>query len=91
MSADGAYTVRGVLTDEGVECPALRGDDGKLFTLSGPLGEFRTGDRVCVRGRPAEMSICQQGITLTVEWIGRDCADAPATSAKKPVGTTQPR
>jgi hypothetical protein len=81
-AAGGIYTIRGTLTAEGVECPALRSEAGTLFTLSGSLAGFRPGDRVCVRGRAAEMSTCQQGITLQVEWIGRDSADAPDVPAR---------
>jgi uncharacterized protein YciI len=62
-------TVTGKLTNEGVECKAMRGDDGKLYTLTGDLKGFRTGDRVKVTGRIAEMSTCMQGTTLGVEKI----------------------
>jgi len=68
-----ALTVKGRLTDEGVECPAMRGDDGKLYTLLGDLKGHRPGDTVCVRGRVAEISFCMQGTTLAVEQIGRTC------------------
>jgi hypothetical protein len=61
--------VTGTLTTEGVECPALRGTDGKLYTLSGDLKGYKVGDEVCVSGRPAEVSVCMQGITLAVESI----------------------
>ena len=71
--ADGSLTVRGRLTDEGVECPAMRGDDGKLYTLLGDLKGLRPGDKVCVRGRVAEISHCMQGTTLAIEQIGRTC------------------
>jgi hypothetical protein len=63
-------TLRGTLTDEGVECPAMRGDDGRLFTLSGDVG-FEPGERVEVRGTPVEISICMQGTTISVESITR--------------------
>jgi uncharacterized protein len=66
-----SITVIGKLTDEGVECKAMRGDDGKLYTLTGDLKGFRTGDRVKVTGRIAEMSHCMQGATLGVEKIER--------------------
>jgi len=64
-------TVTGVLTDEGVECQALRGDDGRLYTIGADLEGFDVGDRVRVRGQVAEMSFCMQGTTLTVEEIER--------------------
>jgi hypothetical protein len=59
-------SINGTLSNEGVECPALRGDDGKLYTLADPLaGGFGPGDRVHVAGEVAGMSRCMQGITLT--------------------------
>lgn len=61
--------VTGVLTDEGVECPALRADSGDLYTLAGDTGRFGSGDRVEVTGTVAEVSICQQGTTISVENI----------------------
>lgn len=64
--------VRGTLTDEGVECQALRGDDGELYTLTGDLSGFENGDRVKVRGTIAEVSICQQGTTIEVQSIKDD-------------------
>ncbi len=60
-------TVTGILTEEGVECPALRADDGKLYTLAGDVGSFEPGDRIRVVGTVAEMSFCMQGTTLAVE------------------------
>jgi uncharacterized protein DUF5818 len=66
-----SMTVTGKLTNEGAECKAMRGDDGKLYTLTGDLKGFRTGDRVKVTGRIAEMSTCMQGTTLGVEKIER--------------------
>jgi hypothetical protein len=64
--------IRGTLTDEGVECRALRGDDGQLYTLTGDLGGFQTGDRVHVRGKVAERTFCGQGTTIVVEDIKAD-------------------
>lgn len=62
--------IEGMLTDEGVECPAMRGDDGALYTLVGDIGGFEPGDRVCVVPIPVEISYCMQGTTVQVEWIG---------------------
>ena len=64
--------VRGVLTDEGVECQALRSDDNTLYTLAGKVEGFKIGDRVKVTGKVAEVSTCQQGITLDVQNIKAD-------------------
>lgn len=66
---DGVLSVSGTLTAEGVECPALRGTNGELYTLAGGLDEAAVGDEVCVKGRLVEVSICQQGTTLSVESI----------------------
>jgi hypothetical protein len=63
--------VRGVLTAEGVECQALRSDDNTLYTLAGKTEGFKVGDRVKVTGKVAEVSTCQQGITLDVQNITR--------------------
>jgi hypothetical protein len=62
-------TVQGVITDEGIECLALRGDDGTLYTLVGPLPDLVPGDRVRVHGRRAEMSVCMQGVTIEVAGV----------------------
>ena len=59
-------SINGTLSNEGAECPALRGDDGKLYTLTDPsAGGFKPGDRVHGTGEVASMSLCMQGITLT--------------------------
>jgi tetratricopeptide (TPR) repeat protein len=65
----GAVEVTGRLTGEGVECPALRAEDGTLYTLTGDLAGFGPGDRVRLTGRVAETSICMQGTTLAVDSI----------------------
>jgi hypothetical protein len=62
--------VDGRLTDEGVECPAMRGPGGTLYTLAiAELADFEPGDRVRVIGTIAEMAICMQGTTIDVEEI----------------------
>lgn len=66
---NGQMEVTGVLTDEGVECPALRGRNGQLYTLAGDTEGFETGDAVTVTGTRAEVSFCQQGTTIAVESI----------------------
>ena len=64
-----SVTVTGTLTDEGVECRALRAEDGALYTLTGDLKTFKTGDRVTVTGTIAEVSTCMQGTTIAVTKI----------------------
>jgi hypothetical protein len=63
--------VAGTLTNEGVECQAMRSDDGKLYTLMGNLKGFKTVDRVRVVGTVAQVSYCMQGTTLSVTKIQR--------------------
>ena len=63
--------VRGRITDEGVECQAMRGRDGRLYTLVGDPGEApAAGSELCVCGRVAELSSCMQGTTVVVTRIG---------------------
>ena len=61
--------VRGHLTDEGIECPALRSESQSLYTLAGDIAGFEVGDEVCVCGTAAEVSFCMQGITISVTQI----------------------
>lgn len=62
-------TVRGVLTTEGIVCPVLRARQGVIYSLAGSIEHFRTGARVCVRGKVVDRSVCQQGTTIEIEWI----------------------
>jgi hypothetical protein len=67
----GAETcLRGRLTDEGVECQAMRGSDGRLYTLVGDLGDPPAAGEACICGRMAELSSCMQGTTVVVTRIG---------------------
>ncbi len=75
--ADGMVQRPGQLTDEGVECPALRGDDGVLYTLTGSLAEFKAGDEVIIEGTLPEASICMQGTTIQVVRIEERSAQNP--------------
>ena len=61
--------IEGVLTNEGVECPALRANDGKLYTLTGDLRGFKPRDRVCIVPNYIQMTYCMQGTTVHVDWI----------------------
>lgn len=65
----GRLNVTGIITNEGVECPALRAENGRLYTLTGDLEGFGPGDRVEVNGVRAQVSICQQGTTIEVRRI----------------------
>jgi len=83
----GAITVRGTLTGEGVECQALRGSDGRLYTLTGNLHGLAVGDKVRVTGTVAEVSTCQQGTTLVVQQIrlADSQGDEPEARVKREV------
>lgn len=59
----------GTLTDEGIECPALRTPDGALYTLTGHSAGLEAGDRVRVVGLVAGESFCQQGVTISAARI----------------------
>jgi hypothetical protein len=63
------FSVSGTLTRQGVECPTMRGDDGRTYSLAGDIRGFYPGDRVTVDGVIAEMSICQQGTTIDVRRV----------------------
>jgi len=64
-------TLTGTLITGGAECAVFRSDDGRRYSLTGNLGGFGPGDRVVVRGRIAEVSICMQGQTLAVQRISK--------------------
>jgi LysM repeat protein len=64
-----AVDVTGTITREGVTCTALRGDDGRLYTITGQTAGFLPGDRVRITGDLAEMSFCQQGTTVNLRSI----------------------
>jgi hypothetical protein len=69
LSGPGETRVTGTLTAEGIECVAMQGDDGQLYTLAGNTMPFQPGDRVAVEGRIAEVSFCMQGVTIEVSAI----------------------
>ena len=63
--------VQGQLTSGGVECPAMKADNGTIYTLLGDLKGFKAGDRVVVEATPVEVSFCMQGTTIRVVQISR--------------------
>lgn len=63
---DGILQRTGRITDEGVECLAMRDGDGFLYTLIGATDGLEPGEAVVVQARYVEASICQQGTTLEV-------------------------
>ena len=68
---DRSLLVRGWITDEGVECTAMRGEEGELYTLVGVLGDASPGESVEVAGTISEISMCQQGLTVDVSQLRR--------------------
>jgi hypothetical protein len=73
-TASKSITVVGTLTDEGVECQAMREDKtNELYTLipREKLEGFKNGDYVRVEGTVVEISICQQGTTIGISTISR--------------------
>ena len=66
QSGEESVRITGVVTDEGVECTALRADDGALYTLTGEPEWVQPGDRIVVTGRLVEVSTCMQGTTISV-------------------------
>lgn len=63
---DGILQRTGQITDEGVECLAMRDGDGFLYTLIGATDGLEPGEAVVVQARYVEASTCQQGTTLEV-------------------------
>lgn len=63
------------LLSAGAECPMLEASDGHRYALAGSLENFKTGDRVCMRGKIAGASICMAGdATVTIESIEAESA-----------------
>lgn len=62
-------TLRGEIA-AGAECPMLVVKPERRFSLAGELGHFKVGDRVCVHGTIAQMSMCMAGeATITIASI----------------------
>jgi len=69
-ASTGTLTITGTVTKEGVECPAVRGDDGKLYTVVGEGREkLEPGVRVKITGTVAQMSMCMQGTTISADKV----------------------
>ncbi len=75
MPDEKRVTIQGRITDEGVECLAMRASEGKkLYTLVGNLHGAAPGDPVEVTGRVVAASYCMQGTTIEVDalrFLGR--------------------
>lgn len=74
LSPGQVVTIRGEIA-AGVECPMLVASGGRRFSLSGDLGQFKPGDRVCVKGTVAQASFCMAGeATVEIGTIGPEDA-----------------
>ncbi len=72
--ADGTVTVEGIYST-GVECPVLKTDDGRVFSLTGAPA-IDKGARVRVTGTMPEVSFCMQGqATIAVDAVSSVSAD----------------
>ena len=69
-AVDNKGTITGTVTKEGVECPAVRGDDGKLYTVVGEGREKLTPGEV----RPAEKRAASFGILGAAERLVDEAA-----------------
>jgi hypothetical protein len=57
----------------GPECLMVVSKSGRKYSLTGNPGRFKIGDRVCIRGRVAETSICMAGeTTISIQAIGSE-------------------
>ena len=57
--------VNGSVTNTGAECPAVRGEDGKTYTIATPAPmALRDGVHVRAIGSQAQVSTCMQGTTV---------------------------
>jgi hypothetical protein len=73
-------SVVGFLTDEGVECQALRTLTQNLFTLVGDMKGLHVGDLVMATGIKAKFSTCMQGTTIELRDIIPYILDDPAVA-----------
>ena len=64
--------VKGEL-NAGAECLVLISKSGRRYSLTGNPGRFKIGDRVCIRGRVVDASICMAGeATISIQAIGSE-------------------
>jgi Protein of unknown function (DUF5818) len=82
----------GTVSTSGVECPAVRGADGKTYTVATPAPmALRANTQVRVTGSQAQVSTCQQGTTvratsienLSATVIDPTAVPAPSTSTTR--------
>jgi len=77
----------GTVTNGGTECPAVRGDDGKTYTIATPAPmPLRANTNVRAIGSAAQVSICQQGTTVkatSIENLSATVLDPTAVTVTK--------
>lgn len=81
------FVVTGILTEEGGDCQALVGEDGTLYTLTGELGDLRSGDTIQVVGAAAREGACSKGIAIEAEEIELIDGPSKAHRAASATGT----
>jgi hypothetical protein len=52
-----------------VECPEIRGPDGRLYALAGAVGDYRPNDQVTIESETANASWCVHGPTIEISEI----------------------
>ncbi|HYM80962.1 MAG TPA: DUF5818 domain-containing protein [Candidatus Limnocylindria bacterium] len=60
--------LRGTLSED-VDCRLLRGEDGRVYSLSARLQAYHNGSRVCIHGTLVEISQCLTQPTIDVQAI----------------------
>ena len=71
-------TVAGVVTEDGVTCRTVRGDDGELYSFTSLPAGLSAGDRVTVELVRQDGGSCDQGLQARWRSIVRPASgDAP--------------
>jgi hypothetical protein len=60
--------VRGRLAED-VDCRLLKAEDGRTYSLTERLPQYRNGTRLCVYGTIATVSQCMQAPTIEVQQL----------------------
>ena len=63
---EGVFRVEGEISDEGLTCPTLRNDDGRLYTLGGNTEGLTAGSRVVLRATLSDEPLCDEGVAIEV-------------------------
>ena len=82
----------GTVTNAGVECPAVRADDGKTYTVAKAQMPLNANTHVRVVGSQAQASTCMQGTTIrstSIENLSATVMDPTAVTATTTTGATR--